>query len=128
MTKVKALVAASAAVAAMGLAAPATSSAQGIDVPTLCNSLLGSGTTDVTPLVSVDRCFAAGEPQACTLTDTLNVLNLVRIRHGICIDLDILLAKRTVGVRGLATVRLLPNAVATKTGRAALRTRALRLR
>jgi hypothetical protein len=92
--------------------APAASSAQ-VPVAPLCNSLLGSGTTNVT-VVSLDRCFAAGEPKSCTLTDTLNVLNLVRIRHGLCIDLAGFLATRTVTVRGLATVRILPSSAAKK--------------
>jgi hypothetical protein len=102
----RARLAVAAAVAAGALAAPATSNAQ-TDVGQLCHSLLGSGTTNVGAL-TLDRCLAAREPVQCTLSDELNVLNLVRIRHGICLDLSGALEERIVSVRGVATIRLLP--------------------
>lgn len=93
-------------VASAVLAMPATSSAQ-TDVGALCDSVLGSGTTDL-GVASVDRCLAAQPDSTCTLSDTINVLNLVRIRHGICIDITGILANRAATVRGVATVRVLP--------------------
>lgn len=104
MNKIKAL--ATAAVAAGVLAAPATSQAQ-TDVGSLCHSLVGSETTEL-GAASLDRCLAASEPEACALPSTINVFNLVRIRNGLCLDLANVVATRTVSVRGVATVRLLP--------------------
>lgn len=104
MTKLKTLIATT--VVAGALVAPATSQAQ-INVGTVCNSLLGSGTTEL-GVASVDRCLAANEPEACSLNDTIDVLGLVRIRHGLCLSLEQVLATRKASVRGLVTARILP--------------------
>ena len=117
------------AVAAVSMAAPATSSAQ-TDIGVVCDSLLGSGTINVA-VAEADYCLAADEPQACTLTDTIDVLGIVRIRHGLCIDVERLLDERTASVRGLATVRILPGATTLKSSKAkrsVRRTRAPRRR
>jgi hypothetical protein len=94
-----------AALVAGALAMPATSGAQ-TDVGQLCHSLLGSGTTDLT-VVSVDRCLASSET-TCTLSDEIDVLGLVTIRHGVCLDVAGVLEEPVVTVRGVATVRVLP--------------------
>lgn len=103
----KARLLAVAAVAAGALAAPAASQAQSIDASALCHTLIGSGTINL-GVASADHCLAANEPAPCGFADTLDVLGLVRVKHGLCINVSQVLASRKVSVRGLATVRLLP--------------------
>ena len=100
MSRMKAAVAA--AVMAGALAVPATSNAQSIDVAPICHAVLGSGTIDL-GVTKVDRCFTANGPTACTLSETINVLNLVRLRTGLCIDLAGALNLR-IKARGLVYI------------------------
>ena len=117
--RLKVTVAAVAATAAL-MAAPATSSAQGIDIGATCDAVLGSGTIDLSA-VQVDYCLAA--QTANCATDTLDILGLVVIRHGLCLDV------RTLAVGGLVAVR--PGGATLRNGRAlraSRRARAVRKR
>jgi hypothetical protein len=78
------------------------------DVGEFCHSQVGSGTTNVGP-VGLDRCIAAQAPAECAATDTVLVLDLVAAKYGICFDADRLQEERSVKVRGLASVHLLPD-------------------
>jgi hypothetical protein len=93
-----------AAVLGGALALPATSSAQ-TDVGTLCNSLLGSGTTVIGP-AQIDRCLASNPPK-CELNNTIELLGLVRIRFGV-VGAVKCTAQNGAGVKGLVTLYLLP--------------------
>lgn len=94
-----------AVVAAAALAAPSAASAQ-VDVGAACHALVGSDSTNAT-VVGVSRCNDAGQPAVCSLGQELNLL-VVRIRHGLCIDISEAMDERRATVGGVATVQLLP--------------------
>jgi hypothetical protein len=100
------------AVTVVAMIAPAASSAQTPLTP-VCDSLLGSRVINL-GVAEVKTCYEAQQVRKCTLTDTINVLNLVRIRTGLCLDLSTLLDSRTATVRGVVSVHLLPNAAKAK--------------
>lgn len=104
MRKFHSLTAAGTVAAALAFAPSAQ--AQGIDVGATCHALLGSGSLAL-GVANADLCHKA-KAQSCSFTDENNLLGLVRIRHGLCINLSELVAKRTVTVGGVAKVRLLP--------------------
>jgi hypothetical protein len=77
------------------------------DIGQACHMLVGSGSTNVAA-VGIDRCLAAQPPSPCPLTDTLNVIDLVSIRYGTCVDPAQLADQRSLTVGGVVTIRLLP--------------------
>ncbi len=114
--RLKVMVAAVAVTAAL-MAAPATSSAQAIDVGATCHSILGSGTIAL-GAVDVNYCLAA-VPSGCQTTNTINILNILRLRLGTCVDV----AHLTVG--GVAAVR--PGGAALRNGHALRASRRARI-
>lgn len=103
MRKISSLAAAGAVVAAMSFAPAAH--AQSTDVETLCDSLLGSGTISL-GVADASLCKSAQSP-GCGVNDTLDLV-VVRLKSGLCIDLNELTTKRTVTVRGVVKVKLFP--------------------